>query len=192
MLRRLYDGVLALAASRNAPVWLAVISFTESSFFPIPPDTLLLPMCLARPQRALRLALICTVASVAGGAFGYFIGFALFETLGRSLIEFYGIQGRFEAFRATFAEYGVWIILGKGLTPIPYKFVTVAAGLAHFDFTTFMLASVVTRGGRFFLIAILLHFYGEKVRDFIERRLTLVTTLTLVGIIGGFLLLKLL
>jgi membrane protein YqaA with SNARE-associated domain len=192
MLRRFYDSVLALAASRHAPWWLAAISFAESSFFPIPPDALLIPMCLARPQRAWRLAQVCTVASVLGGAFGYYIGYALFETAGRALIDFYGIQGRFDAFRTTFAEYGLWIILGKGLTPIPYKFVTVAAGLAHFDFTTFMAASVLTRGGRFFLVAGLLHFFGEPMRDFIERRLTLVTTIGVVGIVGGFMVLKLL
>lgn len=192
MLRRFYNSVLALAASRHAPGWLAVISFAESSFFPVPPDALLIPMCLARPDRAWRLALICTIASVAGGAFGYYIGYALFEVLATPLIQLYHYEAAFERFKATYAEYGLWVILVKGFTPIPYKIVTIASGAAHFNFTVFMLASLATRGARFFLVAGLLRAFGAPVRDFIERRLTLVTTLGVVGIVGGFLLLKLL
>ena len=192
MLRRLYDSVLALAASRHAPWWLAAISFAESSFFPIPPDALLIPMCLARPQRAWRLALVCTVASVLGGMLGYYIGYALFEVLAGPLIRFYHYEAAFEHFRATYAEYGLWVILVKGLTPIPYKIVTIASGAAQFNFGVFMLASIATRGARFFLVAGLLRAFGEPVRDFIERQLTLVTTLVVAGILGGFLVLKLL
>lgn len=192
MLRRLYDRVLALAASRRAPVWLAVISFTESSFFPIPPDALLIPMCLARPDRAWRLAAICTVSSVLGGALGYYIGYALFEVLAAPIIQFYHYEAAFERFKATYAEWGLWVILVKGATPIPYKIVTIASGAASFDFTVFMLASIVTRGARFFLVAGLLRRYGERVRDFIERRLTLVTTAAVAGVVGGFLILKVL
>jgi len=192
MLRRMYDSVLALAASRRAPVWLAVISFTESSFFPIPPDALLIPMCLARPDRAWRLALICTVSSVVGGAFGYLIGYALFEVLAAPVIQFYHYEAAFERFKATYDEYGLWVILIKGATPIPYKIVTIASGAASFNFGLFMLASIATRGARFFLVAGLLRLYGEPVREFIERRLTLVTTLGVVGIVGGFLALKML
>jgi len=192
MLRRFYNSVLALAASRNAPWWLAVISFTESSFFPIPPDALLIPMCLARPDRAWRLALICTVSSVAGGALGYYIGYALFEVIATPVIQFYHYEAAFERFRATYDQYGLWVILVKGFTPIPYKIVTIASGAAHFDFGVFMLASLATRGARFFLVAGLLRAYGEPMRAFIERRLTLLTTLGVVGIVGGFLALKLL
>lgn len=192
MLRRLYNSVLTLAASRHAPWWLGVISFAESSVFPIPPDALLIPMCLARPDRAWRLAAICTLSSVAGGAFGYYIGHALFEVLATPVIRFYHYEAAFERFRATYDQYGLWVILVKGFTPIPYKIVTIASGAAHFDFTVFMLASLATRGARFFLVAGLLRFYGTPMRDFIERRLTLVTTLGVVGIIGGFLALKLL
>jgi len=192
MLRRFYDSVLALAASRNAPLWLAAISFTESSFFPIPPDALLIPMCLARPDRAWRLALICTVSSVAGGALGYYIGYALFEVIATPVIQFYHYEAAFERFRATYDQYGLWVILVKGFTPIPYKIVTIASGAAHFDFGVFMLASLATRGARFFLVAGLLRAYGEPMRAFIERRLTLLTTLGVVGIVGGFLALKLL
>jgi len=192
MLRRFYDSVLALAASRHAPWWLAVISFTESSFFPIPPDALLIPMCLARPDRAWRLAAICTLASVLGGAFGYFIGYALFEVIATPVIQFYHYEAAFERFKAMYAEYGLWVILVKGATPIPYKIVTIASGAASFDFWVFMAASIATRGARFFLVAWLLRTFGASVREFIERRLTLVTTLGVVGIVGGFLLLKLL
>jgi membrane protein YqaA with SNARE-associated domain len=192
MLRRLYDSVLALAGSRRAPVWLAVISFAESSVFPIPPDALLIPMCLARPHHAWRFALICSISSVLGGALGYFIGYALFEVLAQPIIRLYHYEAAFERFKDTYAEWGLWVILVKGATPIPYKIVTIASGAASFNFVVFMLASIATRGARFFLVAALLRFYGEPVRVFIERRLTLVTTLGVLGIVGGFALLKLL
>jgi membrane protein YqaA with SNARE-associated domain len=190
MLASLYARVMALAASPNAAWWLALIAFAESSFFPIPPDALLLPMALAKPRAAWRFAAICTAASVAGGALGYLIGFAVFDQVARPILDLYGYGPAFEAFQAKFREYGLWIVLIKGLTPIPYKIVTIAAGAARFDFTTFMAASVLTRGVRFFLVATLLHFFGDAVRDFVERRLTLVTSALAVGILGGFLALK--
>ncbi len=191
MLRTLYNRVLALAASPRAPLWLAVISFTESSFFPIPPDALLVPMALARPDRAWRLALICTIASVLGGIFGYYIGYALFDVLATPLLRAYHYEAAFARFKDTYAEWGLWVILVKGMTPIPYKIVTIASGAASFSFPLFVAASIVTRGARFFLVATLLHFYGEQVRDFIERRLTLVTSLVAAGIVFGFVVLKL-
>jgi len=190
MLRRLYDRVLALAGSPRAGLWLAVVSFVESSFFPIPPDALLIPMVLARPDRAWRLAFVCTVASVAGGALGYLIGYALFDVLAAPILRAYHYQDAFAAFQAKYAEWGLWVILIKGLTPIPYKIVTIASGAARFNFPLFMLASATTRGVRFFAVAGLLRRYGEPVRIFIEKRLTLVTTALLVGIVGGFLLLR--
>ena len=192
MLRAFYDRVLALAASPRAPWWLAAISFAESSFFPIPPDALLVPMVLAQPRRAWFFALICTIASVTGGALGYYIGYAVFDQLARPVLDFYGYTAKFEAFQALYAQWGLWVILIKGLTPIPYKIVTIASGAAHFDFLVFMLASAVTRGARFFLVAALLHFWGDAVRIFIERRLTLVTSVAALGVVGGFLALKLL
>jgi membrane protein YqaA with SNARE-associated domain len=192
MLRRLYDRVLRLAGSRRAGLWLAVVSFAESSFFPIPPDVLLVPMVLARPDRAWRLALICTAASVTGGALGYLIGYALFDVLAQPILRAYHYQDAFAAFQATYARWGLWVILVKGLTPIPYKIVTIASGAARFDFPLFMLASLATRGVRFFAVAALLRFYGEPVRAFIEKRLTLVTMAVAVGIVGGFVLLKVL
>jgi membrane protein YqaA with SNARE-associated domain len=190
MLQRLYQRVLALSASRYAPWWLAAIAFAEASFFPIPPDVLLVPMALAKPRHAWRLALVCTIGSVVGGALGYLIGYALFNVVATPLLHAYHYDAAFQTFQQTFATYGVWIILIKGLTPIPYKIVTIAAGAAHFDFVSFMIASVVTRGARFFLVATLLHYFGDSVRVFIERRLTLVTTLVAAGIVLGFLALR--
>jgi membrane protein YqaA with SNARE-associated domain len=192
MLRDVYHRTLVLAGSPRAEWWLALVAFTEASCFPIPPDVLLIPMALARPERAWRLAFICTVASVCGGALGYYIGYAVFNQLARPVIEFYGYGGKFAAFQAMYAEWGIWVILIKGLTPIPYKIVTIASGAAKFNFWVFMVASLVTRGARFFIVATLLHFWGERVKDFIERRLTLVTTGVAVGIVGGFVALRLL
>ena len=138
MLHRLYMRTLALAASPRALWWLAAVAFAESSFFPIPPDALLIPMALARPDRAWRFAAVCTVASVVGGALGYLIGYAVFDQLARPLIDFYGYSDRFAAFQDLYARYGLWVILIKGLTPIPYKIVTIASGAAKFNFTVFM------------------------------------------------------
>jgi membrane protein YqaA with SNARE-associated domain len=190
MLRNLYGRVMMLASSRHAAWWLALIAFAEASCFPIPPDALLVPMALAKPRLAWRYAAVCTVASVVGGALGYLIGFAVFDQVAQPILRVYGYGAAYAAFQAKFQEYGLWIILIKGLTPIPYKIVTIAAGAARFDFGLFMLASALTRGVRFFLVATLLHFFGDSVRVFIERRLTLVTSALAVGVVGGFLALK--
>jgi membrane protein YqaA with SNARE-associated domain len=192
MLRDFYHRILALAGSPRASWWLAGVAFAEASFFPVPPDALLIPMALARPERAWRFALVCTIASVAGGALGYFIGFAVFDVLAKPVLEFYGYGEKFAAFQAMYSRWGLWVILIKGLTPIPYKIVTIASGAAKFNCWLFMAASAVTRGARFFIVATLLHFWGERVKDFIERRLTLVTTGVAMGVIGGFLVLRLL
>ena len=193
MLQRLYMRTLALAASPRASLWLAVIAFAESSFFPIPPDALLIPMALARPDRVWRFAAICMVASVLGGAVGYAIGYFVFDQI-MSLPLAHGLFGPdpLGAFQAWYARWGLAVILIKGLTPIPYKLVTIASGAAKFNFAVFMAASIVTRGGRFFLVAGLLRAFGAPVRDFVERRLTLVTSLLAVGIVGGFVMLRLL
>ncbi len=190
MLRALYDRVLALAASERAELWLACVAFAESSFFPIPPDTLLLPMALARPERAWRYAAICTVASVVGGLFGYLIGWALYEQVALPLLNFYHYTAQFEVFRQRFAENGVVIILIKGLLPIPFKIITIAAGVAKMNLPAFVGACIVTRGARFFLESALLRNYGEPVREFIEKRLGLVTAAAAFALVGGFLLLK--
>jgi membrane protein YqaA with SNARE-associated domain len=190
MLQRFYNSIISLSARKTAPLWLFGVAFAEASFFPIPPDALLIPMALARPRRAFWFALIATIGSVLGGAFGYAIGFFLLAKIAQPIVDFYHYQSAFAAFQRKFAQYGVWIILIKGLTPIPYKIVTIAAGAAGFSFALFMGASVITRGGRFFLLAILLRLFGESVRNFIERRLGLVTSMIAAGIIGGFLILK--
>jgi membrane protein YqaA with SNARE-associated domain len=190
MLRALYDRVLALAASRQAPLWLALVSFAESSFFPVPPDALLIPMALARPERAYRLAGICTVASVVGGMLGYLIGYALYDAVAAPLIHFYHYEAAAQSFVERFQQYGLWVILIKGLTPIPYKIVTIASGLAHFSFPVFVAASALTRGLRFFLLAFLLRRFGAPVRHFVERRLTLVTTLAAACVVLGFVVLR--
>ena len=188
MLHRLYVRTLTLAGSRYAPWWLAGIAFAEASFFPIPPDVLLLLMGLARPERAFRFAAGCTVGSVAGGALGYAIGFFLFDALMRTAAA-HALFGAdpLGAFQAWYAQWGLWVILIKGLTPIPYKIVTIASGAAHFDFWVFMGASLVTRGFRFFLVAVLLRFFGDAARLFIERWLTWVTSAVAVGLVGGLL-----
>ena len=190
MLQRFYRQVLVLAASPRAPWWLAVVAFAESSFFPIPPDALLIPMVIARRKRAWLLAAVCTAASVAGGALGYLIGDLLFNQLAAPLLHLYHYEAAFARFQQMYADYGLWVILIKGLTPIPYKLVTIASGAAGFSFPLFMAASVVTRGARFFLVAGLLYRFGEPVQRFVERRLTLVTSLTAAGIVGGFLVLR--
>jgi membrane protein YqaA with SNARE-associated domain len=190
MLRRLYNKVMMLAEGPQAMKWLAIISFAESSFFPVPPDAMIVPMVLARPGQAWRIAAVCTVASVIGGFFGYAIGFFLYESIGRLIVDFYGYQEAFLKFQHQFQEWGLWIILIKGLTPIPYKIVTIASGVAHFAPLVFALASLVTRGARFFLVAALLKAFGPPLRTFIERYLTLVTTGFALLIVGGFIALK--
>ena len=190
MLRRIYDWVMRLAHHPRAAWALFAVSFAESSFFPIPPDAMLIPMVLADRRKAWVYALICTIASVLGALLGYWIGHALYESIGKPIIAFYHLDAAMQAFIDEFNEYGLWIILIKGLTPIPYKIVTIASGVAGFALTPFILASIVTRGFRFFLVAGLLYFFGEPIRDFIERRLTLVTTVFIVLVVGGFIALK--
>jgi membrane protein YqaA with SNARE-associated domain len=186
MLRRLYRWVLALSEKPSAPWALAGVSVTESSFFPIPPDVMLVPMCLARPDRAFRYAGICTIASVLGGLLGYAIGYLLYDTIGSFLIRLYGYAEEAEAFRAAYAEWGHWIILIKGATPIPYKIVTITSGFAAYDLFWFVVLSVITRGARFYMVALILYFWGEPAREFIEKRLELVAFAALVALVGGF------
>ena len=190
MIRSLYDWVIRLAAHPRALPALGVVSFLESSIFPIPPDVMLIPMVLANRAKAFTIALVCTVCSVLGGLAGYAIGYYFFETIGEWVVKTYGLQAGLEKFRDEFTRYGTWVILIKGLTPIPYKLVTIASGAAHFDLFTFVWASIVTRGLRFFLVAALLWKYGEPIRAFIEKRLTLVMWLFLIALVGGFVAVK--
>ncbi|OYV40476.1 MAG: cytochrome B [Rhodospirillales bacterium 20-64-7] len=190
MMRRFYDRVIALAERPSAPIWLFCIAFAEASFFPIPPDALMIPLAIAQPRRAWRFAAIATAGSVLGGALGYTIGFWLLARLAQPIIDFYHYGAAFAAFQAKFAQYGVWVILIKGFTPIPYKIVTIAAGAAAFNFPLFVGTSLITRGGRFFLEAALLRRFGEPARAIIEKRLALITWALLASIIAGFLVLR--
>jgi Predicted membrane protein len=187
MLRPLYNRILQLSARKDAVWWMAGVSFAESSFFPLPPDIMLVPMCLSEPKKLWRYTNICALASLIGGLFGYAVGFYLFESIGRLIIDFYNAQDSFQRFQDMFAEFGPWFLILKGVTPIPYKLLTITAGFAHLDLTVFILCSIVARFSRFYMIAILLHFYGPQVRDIIEKRLMLVTTVLLVIVIGGLL-----
>jgi membrane protein YqaA with SNARE-associated domain len=191
MLRKTYNWVMGLAASRHAPAALAAVSFAESSFFPVPPDVMLAPMVLARPERAFVYAGLCTVASVLGGLLGYAIGVFL-GPLAHQILTVFGHPEGQQEFQAWFARYGVWIILVKGLTPIPYKLVTITSGLARFDLVTFVWASIVTRGARFFLAAALLKYFGPAIRAEVERRLGLYAVLAVVALVALVAALKLL
>jgi membrane protein YqaA with SNARE-associated domain len=186
MLRRIYDWCIA-AADKPYALWLmAAVSFAESSFFPVPPDIMLIPMALARPQRAWVYAGVCTVASVAGGVLGYAIGSLLYDSVGQWLIGLYGYGDKVDAFRASYAHYGAWIILLKGLTPIPYKIVTITSGFAGYNIWLFILLSVITRGARFFIAAVLLNRYGETIRHHIEKRLGLWVGIGAAVLVAGF------
>ncbi len=190
MIRKLYDWTISLAESRHALWALAFVAFAESSFFPIPPDILMIPMILARPSRAFLIAGVAMAASVAGGLLGYYIGAGLFDTIGRPILEFYGKTDAAEAFAERFNQYGAWAVLIAGVTPFPYKVITITSGWTGLDLTVFMISSVIARGLRFFVIAALLWKFGSPIRDFIERRLGLVFILFVVILIGGFFLVK--
>jgi membrane protein YqaA with SNARE-associated domain len=186
MIRALYDWTMRLGASRHALWALAAVSFIESSVFPIPPDVLLIPMVLAAPHRAFRIAALCTLASVLGGLFGYWIGFAVFEQVGRPVLEFYGKDAYFAGFAERYNAWGAWAVLTAGVTPFPYKVITILSGATGLNIWVFMVASVIARGLRFFVVAWLLWRFGAPIRDFIERRLGILFTLFVVLLIGGF------
>ena len=190
MLRALYQRTLSLAASKHAVPALAAVAFIESSVFPIPPDALLIPMMVAQPHRAFRLAALCTVMSVLGGFLGYAIGYYAFDAFGEPILRFYGAMARYEELKQSFAEYGAWIIILKGMTPIPYKLITIASGVFKFSLLAFALASIISRSMRFFLEGALFWWFGPPIRDFIERRLALVTSAFAVALVGGFLVLR--
>lgn len=190
MLRRLYDWTMSLSASPHAMWALAVVAFVESSVFPIPPDPLIIAMVLAARQRAWRIAAVCTVASVAGGMAGYGVGYFLFAEIGRPVLDFYGYMEQFERFRNAYNEWGAWIVAGAGFTPFPYKVITIASGVTGLDFLTFNIASLLSRGARFFLIAALLWKFGPPIRQFIENNLAVLTASFFILLFGGFIALK--
>lgn len=190
--RRIYDHTLNLASRKNALTWLFVISFIESSFFPIPPDIMIIPMVLATPKEAYKIAGVATVASVLGGYFGYFIGVYGFELIARPLLEFYGYMKQFGEFENYYHEYGAWIVFGAGITPFPYKIITIASGVVRLDLVVFTITSVIARGMRFYFIAWLLKRFGDPMKVFIEKNLNLLSILFLLLLIGGFAAVKLL
>jgi membrane protein YqaA with SNARE-associated domain len=186
MLKRLYDWMMAKAAHRNAEYWLFLFSFVESSFFPIPPHPLLGLMCLARPERALRFGIICTLSSVLGAMLGYAIGYFAYETIGVSLLKTLGLWDSFPAAACYLREFGAEIILVKGATPIPYKLITLSAGFIHMDMFTFIWASIVSRGFQFMLVGFLFWKFGAPIKAFIEKYLALLSIAFVVTVIGGF------
>ena len=189
MLRPLYDWCIDAAGKPHATWILGAVSFAESSFLPVPPDVMLIPMALARPDRAWRYAVVCTVASVAGGMLGYLIGALLYDSIGQWIVHVWGYGDKMESIRQAFADYGAWIIVGKGVTPIPYKIITIASGFAGYNFGWFVALSVLTRGVRFFAEAFLLRRYGPRAREIIEKRLgfwvTIGALVLVVGIVGA-------
>ncbi|MFX4219847.1 MAG: YqaA family protein [Thalassobaculum sp.] len=186
MLRPFYDWTLRVSGHRHAERWLAAVSFIESSVFPIPPDVMLVPMILADRTRAWRIALIATIASVLGGLAGYAIGLFFFEAIGQPILDFYGKADRFDEFATMYNEWGAWVVFGAGVTPFPYKVITIASGVTRLDLLIFVIASVLSRGLRFFVVAGLLWYFGPPIRKILERHLGLITTLFFVLLLGGF------
>ena len=175
ILKKLYNKVLLLSAKPKAEVFLGTIAFTESSFFPIPPDLLLLPMALSRPIKWLRLAIITTFFSVLGGIFGYFIGVFLWDTIGQSIIEFYHLENQFDLFKKNYNEKGALIVFVAGFTPIPYKLITISSGGMHLDLITFVIASFISRGARFFLLTGIIRLFGDTAKKLIDKYFSILT-----------------
>jgi membrane protein YqaA with SNARE-associated domain len=181
---------MGLAAHRHANWALAGVSCIESSVFPIPPDVLLIPMVLANRERAFRIALVCTAASVVGGLIGYAIGMFLFEQAGKPILDFYGYAPKFAEFREAYHEWGAWVVFMAGVTPFPYKVITILSGVTGLDVLVFTVASILSRGIRFYVVAWLLWRFGPPIKDFIERRLHLLFWLFCALLIGGFVLVR--
>ena len=190
MVRSIYDWMLDMSASPHAMWFLALVAFAESSFFPIPPDIMLIPMILALPDKAWRIAGLATVSSVVGGFFGYGIGVFFFDLIAKPILTFYGYMQQFDVFKEYYHQWGAWIVFGAGITPFPYKVITIASGVVHLDLLTFAIASLVARGMRFYLVAWLLKKYGAPMKVFIEKHLGLLSVLFLVLLIGGFVAIK--
>lgn len=186
MLRRLYNWTLAQAMSPYAMWVLAAVAFVESSFFPIPPDVLMIPMIIARPSKAFVIATVATVSSVLGGMFGYLIGWGFFEVIGQPIFDFYGKSDAVAEFQQRFNDYGAWAVLIAGVTPFPFKVITIMSGVTALSFPVFVISAIIARALRFFIVAALLWKFGAPIRDFIERRLGLMFTIFCVLLIGGF------
>lgn len=186
MIRQLYNWTISMAESRNALWVLAIVAFVESSVFPIPPDVLMIPMILAAPSRAWLIAGVATVASVLGGLLGYWIGYGLFETVGQPILDFYGKSEDFTSFAERYNEYGAWAVLIAGVTPFPFKVITIASGVTALSLPVFIFSAIIARALRFFIVAALLWKFGSPIRDFIEKRLGLVFVVFCVLLVGGF------
>lgn len=188
--KRIYDKTLDLASRKNAMAWLFAISFIESSFFPIPPDIMVIPMVLATPKQAYKIAGVALIASILGGYLGYAIGVFGFEMIAKPLLNFYGYMDNFHKFENYYHEYGAWIVFGAGITPFPYKIITIASGVVRLDLVIFTIASILARGIRFYIIAWLLKRFGEPMKTFIEKNLNLLSIIFLILLIGGFAVIK--
>lgn len=186
MLRPFYDWTLRVSGHRHAERWLAAVSFVESSVFPIPPDVMIVPMVLADRAKAWRIALVATLASVAGGLLGYAIGSLFFDALGQPILEFYGKADKFDEFAVMYNDWGAWVVFGAGVTPFPYKVITIASGVTRLDLLVFVLASVAARGIRFFAVAGLLWYFGPPIRRLLEKHLGLISIVFFVLLLGGF------
>ena len=190
LVHKTYDKMLSLSASKNAIIFLFIVAFAESSFFPIPPDVMIIPMVLAMPDKAWKIAGLATFASVVGGLFGYLIGSCFFDLIAKPILEMYNAMEKFQEFEEYYHLYGAWIVFIAGLTPFPYKIITIASGVVHLDLVVFTVASVIARGMRFFLVAWLLKKYGAPMKDFIDKNLGWLSVLFVVLLIGGFWVLK--
>ena len=190
LIQKTYDIMLNLSAKNNALLFLFIVAFIESSFFPIPPDIMLIPMILATPNKAWRIAATATTASVLGGYFGYGIGIFAFDLIAKPILEFYNAMQQFNEFENYYHQYGAWIVFGAGITPFPYKIITIASGVVHLDPFVFGIASVLARGLRFFLVAWLLKKFGPPMKIFIEKHLGILSIIFLLLLIGGFALIK--
>lgn len=190
IVRNLYDKVLELSASPKATFWLVLVSFIESIFFPIPQDVMLIPMMLANRSKAYYYATICTIASVLGGIVGYFIGMYLYNEIAVVILDFYGYLGKVEYFKQIYQENGWWVVFAGGLTPIPYKVITITTGAMELALISFITASVMSRGLRFFGLAVLVSIFGEPILKFIDKYFSLLTILFCILLFGGFLLIS--
>jgi len=190
LLRKTYDWVLRWSATKHALPALAILAFAESSFFPIPPDVLLIAMAVAVPLKAFRFAAVCSVASVLGGMFGYLLGWQFMDLIGTRIVEFYHFQEQFDKIGSWYEEYNAWAVAVAGFTPLPYKVFTIAAGAFQINFPVFVLASLVSRSARFFIVAALIYKFGAPVKAFIDKYFNLLSILFIVLLFLGFVLLK--
>ncbi len=190
LMKKIYDWIMSMLSGPKAMIALCAVSFAESSFFPIPPDLLLIPMILKDRQKAFKIAFYCTLFSVWGGIFGYVIGHFLYDIVGVPILDFYHYRESFEKFCVNYNTYGAWIVFGAGITPFPYKIITIASGVTGLNFGVFMMASVLARGLRFYLISLLLWKWGKPMKDFIEKNLWWLSILFFICLVGGFYLIK--